>query len=167
MAFSFEKLLVYQKAVDFADREIIDIVANQFARRLVRRHRRFGKMFGKKLRLLQRADVFAAEECMHVLAKIAQPQAAIAFRPRRHEFGEPQRLEAAWWDVGSDAQPALRKRNKPLATLRDYFLVRSEQAGLLWIYRERVTVGEQEAEAKNGPSGRQEDSHWYLHGLYG
>ena len=54
----------------------------------------------------------------------------------------PQRLEAAWWD-GADC------------ALRDYFLARSEQFGLLWIYRERLN-----AELAGS------ESSWYLHGLF-
>lgn len=54
----------------------------------------------------------------------------------------PQRLEAAWWCGGN-------------SVLRDYFLARSEQAHLLWIYRER-------ASAMAGAV-----SAWYLHGLFG
>jgi protein ImuB len=46
----------------------------------------------------------------------------------------PQRLEAGWLD----GTPALR----------DYFVARSEKAGLVWIYRER------------------KDLRWYLHGLF-
>lgn len=56
-----------------------------------------------------------------------------------------QRLEAAWWD-GSDC------------ALRDYFLARSQQSGLLWIYRERLSGQGIDANA---------DAHWYLHGLFG
>jgi protein ImuB len=95
----------------------------------------------------------------------------------------PQRLEAAWWDVvvpapaqatgeqggvsGAKAtavrvQDALH--TAPAApssrlALRDYFLARSEQAGLLWIYRERLTAGRLETDK---PAG-----HWYLHGVFG
>jgi protein ImuB len=53
-----------------------------------------------------------------------------------------RRLEAAWWD--------------PLAqvpALRDYFIARSEAAGLLWIFRERLAAGQDRAQ-------------WFLHGLY-
>ena len=67
----------------------------------------------------------------------------------------PQRLEAGWWEVGApDSAPTGEG-----CALRDYFLARSEQAGLLWIYRERLSgpgrVGSSDAE----PS-------WYLHGLF-
>jgi protein ImuB len=59
----------------------------------------------------------------------------------------PQRLEAGWW-VGGDC------------ALRDYFLARSEHAGLLWVYRERVPV-QQGAEP-----GADVSRDWYLHGLF-
>ena len=55
----------------------------------------------------------------------------------------PQRLEAGWLD---DAP-----------VLRDYFIARSPQAGLVWVYRER-----QVGEAGRSP----QDAPWYLHGLY-
>ena len=56
----------------------------------------------------------------------------------------PQRLESAWWDDGYCA-------------LRDYFVARSAQRGLLWIFRERLA-----------PSGATADAEptWYLHGLF-
>ena len=74
----------------------------------------------------------------------------------------PQRLEAAWWDVAGVSGEHARA-GKPLAVLRDYFLARSAQAGLLWIYRERLTAREQGAEANAGKAAA---SRWYLHGLF-
>lgn len=53
-----------------------------------------------------------------------------------------RRLEAAWWDT-QEQQPVLR----------DYFIARSEAAGLLWIYRERLAADQDKAQ-------------WFLHGLY-
>jgi protein ImuB len=53
-----------------------------------------------------------------------------------------RRIEAAWWDT---------RAREPV--LRDYFIARSEQAGLLWIFRERLAAD-------------QEHAHWFLHGLY-
>jgi protein ImuB len=78
----------------------------------------------------------------------------------------PQRLEAAWWDV-AHVPPARAGSGKPLAVLRDYFLARSEQAGLLWIYRERLTGAQQEAALAHRLADGQEASHWYLQGLFG
>ena len=56
------------------------------------------------------------------------------------------RVETAWWD---DAGPALR----------DYFIARSPQAGLVWIYRERPRNL-----ARDLAGAGQFD--WYLQGLY-
>jgi protein ImuB len=58
----------------------------------------------------------------------------------------PQRLESGWLD--GDAACALR----------DYFVARSAQAGLVWVYRERLG-----GQAKQG---EQNMVRWYLHGLY-
>jgi protein ImuB len=49
------------------------------------------------------------------------------------------RVETAWWEEGGPA-------------LRDYFIARSEEAGLVWIYRERLPQSQQ--------------ARWYLQGLY-
>ena len=65
----------------------------------------------------------------------------------------PQRLEAGWWGDGTP------EGHGELA-LRDYFLARSEQAGLLWIYRERLLAGQQ-------GTGQLAGGCWYLQGLYG
>lgn len=56
----------------------------------------------------------------------------------------PQRLEVGWLD----GPPALR----------DYYIARSPQAGLVWVYRERLGSGGRDAE---------EEAPWYLHGVYG
>ena len=53
-----------------------------------------------------------------------------------------RRIESNWWEPAG-AQPLLR----------DYFIARSESAGLLWIYRERL-------------SAEQDRAQWFLHGLY-
>jgi protein ImuB len=53
----------------------------------------------------------------------------------------PQRIESGWLAGAQDC------------ALRDYFVARSAQAGLVWIYRERL-------------SGAGHAADWYLHGLY-
>lgn len=56
----------------------------------------------------------------------------------------PQRLESGWWGGGDVA-------------LCDYFVARSAQAGLLWVYRQRLM----------GSGARAEQvSDWYLHGIF-
>lgn len=49
------------------------------------------------------------------------------------------RVETAWWEEGGPA-------------LRDYFIARSDEVGLVWIFRERL--------------GQSQQARWYLQGLY-
>lgn len=87
-------------------------------------------------------------EALYPTWLLATPQKLVVRGQRPHYPGPltllagPQRLEAGAWG-GTDC------------ALRDYFLARSEQAGLLWIYRERLA----------GP-GADADANWYLHGLF-
>lgn len=60
----------------------------------------------------------------------------------------PERLEAGWWEGGDGGDPDL--------TLRDYFIARSAQAGLLWVFRVRPL------NAHRGSPAR-----WFLHGVFG
>jgi protein ImuB len=53
-----------------------------------------------------------------------------------------RRVEAAWWDPQA-----------PEPVLRDYFVARGEKSGLLWVFRERLSLD-------------QEHAQWFLHGLY-
>lgn len=88
------------------------------------------------------------QEALYPTWLLATPQKLAVRGQRPHYPGPltllagPQRLEAGGWG-GTDC------------ALRDYFLARSEQAGLLWIYRERLA----------GP-GPDADANWYLHGLF-
>jgi len=56
----------------------------------------------------------------------------------------PQRIEGGWWDREGGAQAATH----PLA--RDYWVARSEQAGLLWVFQTRLD---------DTPA-------WFLHGYF-
>jgi protein ImuB len=60
----------------------------------------------------------------------------------------PQRLETGWWDAAAQG-PALR----------DYFIARSDEAGLLWVYRERLA-------APSGERAEPPPVRWFLHGIY-
>ncbi|XAH25840.1 DNA polymerase Y family protein [Xylophilus sp. GW821-FHT01B05] len=53
----------------------------------------------------------------------------------------PQRIESGWWCAPEER------------ALRDYFIAESEEAGLLWVFREHPPVG--------GGAGR-----WFLQGFY-
>jgi protein ImuB len=62
----------------------------------------------------------------------------------------PYRVESGWWDrVPEDAGPRTR------AMRRDYYVMRSAHAGLLWVYRDR------------GPSASADGSSWHLQGIFG
>ena len=69
----------------------------------------------------------------------------------------PQRLEAAEWLLadGATARGISEVCAKPQA-IRDYFIYRSRQAGLLWIYSERLV--------RTPQAGQQRA--WYLHGFF-
>jgi protein ImuB len=65
------------------------------------------------------------------------------FQGPLHTVSSPQRIEGGWWDTASADG----------TVLRDYFVARSAQAGLLWIYRERARAGEAA-------------ERWFLQGAY-
>ncbi|OOG39895.1 DNA polymerase Y family protein [Polaromonas sp. A23] len=68
----------------------------------------------------------------------------------------PQRLEAAeWLRADGDAARSAGVCDKPWA-LRDYFVYRSRQGDLLWIYSERLVAAPQSAQQRA----------WYLHGFF-
>lgn len=56
----------------------------------------------------------------------------------------PQRIEGGWWDRDGGAEAATR------ALARDYWVARSEQAGLLWVFQTRLD---------DTPA-------WFLHGYF-
>lgn len=69
----------------------------------------------------------------------------------------PQRLEAnGWLMAGERAGDEAGGRAKP-AAIRDYFIYRSQQGGLLWVFSERLPV------QARGAVRRQA---WYLHGFF-
>jgi len=80
---------------------------------------------------------------IHLAVRQQQPQ----YQGPLTLLAGPQRLESGWWGGGEMA-------------LRDYFVARSAQAGLLWIYRERLHRSGAAA-ATDEP-----DASWYLHGLF-
>jgi protein ImuB len=77
------------------------------------------------------------------------------YQGRLVRLAGPQRLEATGWLLDSDAAG---QRGKPPA-IRDYFIYRSLQAGLLWIYTERLVVA-------TPPSASEPLRAWYLHGFF-
>lgn len=84
---------------------------------------------------------------------LPQPLSLEVREGRPHYHGQlktlvgPQRLEGdGWWEAPQEAGAAVA---------RDYYIARSPQAGLLWIYRERTTLH------SAGQAPR-----WFLQGLY-
>lgn len=77
------------------------------------------------------------------------------YQGRLVRLAGPQRLEATGWLLATDAAG---HRGKPPA-IRDYFIYRSLQAGLLWIYTERLAVATPQL-APEPPRV------WYLHGFF-
>ena len=66
----------------------------------------------------------------------------------------PQRLEATGWHAAkAGAAPS-----PVLPAIRDYFIYRSQRAGLLWIYSERAAV--------LSTAGANAWQQWYLHGFF-
>ena len=91
------------------------------------------------------------------------------YQGRLLRLAGPQRLEATGWWMANDgiSDKAGQKagdevsdaaaRTKPPA-IRDYFIYRSPQAGLLWLYSERLPVAT--------PQGQGQARAWYLHGFF-
>ena len=81
------------------------------------------------------------------------------YQGRLQRLAGPQRLESCGWLMNSEGLvKSMAQRVRPPA-IRDYFIYRSEQAGLLWIYSERLAADDTLADA---PTQRA----WFLHGFF-
>jgi protein ImuB len=101
---------------------------------------------GQPLPVGERAGVRGACDALYPTWMLPQPM-PLAMKGDSPCYGGPlrfvarlYRIETAWWEEGGPA-------------CRDYFIARSDEAGLVWIYRERLTAGD-------------DAPHWYLQGLY-
>ncbi len=69
----------------------------------------------------------------------------------------PHRVDAGWWaphDVKGRCEPVMADgQDQVQAVSRDYYLASSEQAGLLWVFKDRQAI-----EGSPGP--------WFLHGFF-
>ena len=76
---------------------------------------------------------------------------------RLSRLAGPQRLELGGWLMSgeSPAQSAAERLNPP--TMRDYFIYRSEQGSLLWIYSERLKASQSDSMPLRA---------WFLHGFF-
>ena len=103
----------------------------------------------------------SANEALYPTWLLPEPLrlAAVAGRPVYQgplvRLAGPQRLEVTGWlmrhDPASGSHPTAI-----LPAIRDYFIYRSQQAGLLWIYSERLAVTPESAGQRA----------WYLHGFF-
>ncbi len=102
----------------------------------------------------------SANEALYPTWLLPEPLhlAAVAGRPVYQgplvRLAGPQRLEATGWLMRHD--PASSNPTAILPAIRDYFIYRSQQAGLLWIYSERLAVTPESAAQRA----------WYLHGFF-
>jgi protein ImuB len=98
------------------------------------------------------------------------------YQGRLVRLAGPQRLESTGWlmagDKAGEGESAGQikgkgTRSKPPA-IRDYFIYRSEQGGLLWIYSERLPVAASPALFGPSPTGHAAYAGhaWYLHGFF-
>ncbi|NMM04787.1 DNA polymerase Y family protein [Polaromonas sp.] len=87
------------------------------------------------------------------------------YQGRLQRLAGPQRLEVSGWLMAGDKAgdkagegAASGGRSRPPA-IRDYFIYRSGQGGLLWIYSERLPVAAPQSAAGQPHA-------WYLHGFF-
>lgn len=79
------------------------------------------------------------------------------FQGRLTRLAGPQRLEMSGWLMAGEGRgDANDKRSHP-PSMRDYYIYRSEQGSLLWVYSQRL-----------GPAGPERPSrrNWYLQGFF-
>lgn len=83
------------------------------------------------------------------------------YQGRLQRLAGPQRLEASGWLAPSeDAYQVHADRRVPPA-MRDYYIYRSAQGGLLWIYSVRLALPVAPAQP-----ALQQRHDWYLHGFF-
>ena len=85
---------------------------------------------------------------LHKPLKLATKAGAPLHQGPLLKLAGPQRLEATGW--------LLADRADIIPALRDYFIYRSSQGVLLWIYSERLALVD--------PAAAQRE--WYLHGIF-
>ncbi|WP_228778478.1 MULTISPECIES: DNA polymerase Y family protein [unclassified Polaromonas] len=73
----------------------------------------------------------------------------------------PQRLEATGWLAPSEGAHQVHTERQTPPAMRDYYIYRSEQGSLLWVYSVRLALL-----ASDGTAALQPRHHWYLHGFF-
>ncbi len=107
----------------------------------------------KKLEEAARADALYPTWLLPQPLRLAAVGDSPVYQGPLLRLAGPQRLEASGWLMSGEAAGV---RSKP-AAIRDYFIYRSQQAGLLWIFSERLPVPQ--------PAHAQPRA-WYLHGFF-
>ncbi|MES2412892.1 MAG: DNA polymerase Y family protein [Pseudomonadota bacterium] len=69
----------------------------------------------------------------------------------------PQRVESTGWLLQGEGPYDRHDKREAAPAIRDYFIYRSMQGSLLWIYRERLKVPREENQLR---------FNWYLHGFF-
>jgi protein ImuB len=73
----------------------------------------------------------------------------------------PQRLEATGWLAPREGAHQVHTERQMPPAMRDYYIYRSEQGSLLWIYSVRLALL-----ASEGQAPLQQRHYWYLHGFF-
>lgn len=79
------------------------------------------------------------------------------YQGRLVRLAGPQRLEIGGWLMAGESRDDADERRLNPPALRDYFICRSEQGSLLWIYSERLKQVSQELQLRPA---------WFLHGFF-
>ena len=80
-----------------------------------------------------------------------------AYQGRLVRLTGPQRLEISGWLMPGEGRGDADEVRADPPTMRDYYIYRSEQGSLLWIYSERLG---------QAIAGRQARRSWYLQGFF-
>ena len=79
------------------------------------------------------------------------------YQGRLVRLAGPQRLEIGGWLMAGESRDDADERRLNPPALRDYFIYRSEQGSLLWIYSERLKQVSPELQLRPA---------WFLHGFF-
>ncbi len=82
------------------------------------------------------------------------------YQGRLTRLAGPQRLEATGWLAPSEGAHQMHAERETPPTMRDYYIYRSEQGSLLWVYSVRLAFLASDGQAV------QQRHHWYLHGFF-
>lgn len=93
--------------------------------------------------------------------KLAVSGNSPVYQGRLQRLAGPQRLEASGWLAPSEGAYQAHAERRVPPTMRDYYIYRSEQGSLLWIYSVRLALPA--APARPVLPQRHD---WYLHGFF-